>query len=62
MDEVPMIYGTAVIGYCVYQVSESMSARGIGACNRAGKKNHFTTLRSLLKSPTQQIAKIYKIC
>ena len=34
MDEVPMIYGTAVIGYCVYQVSESMSphARGIGAC------------------------------
>ena len=23
MDEVPMIYGTAVIGYCVYQVTTS---------------------------------------
>ena len=50
MDEVPMIYGTAVIGYCVYQVGESVGALGdIGPCNRAGLKVrlkvHFSLLR-----------------
>ena len=33
MDEVPMIYGTAVIGYCVYQVS--------GKVGEVGEKRTF---------------------